>query len=92
MKYMTVKIIARLAIIKQNSKYSKEIKAFGVQEIESFFSWFQTFYPSNQRKYLFLEQNDFPETQFGTNLRVVQTQAILFLKSMSEKVVSDDSE
>ena len=83
MKYMTRKIIA--AIIKQNAEYSKKIKAFGVQEMVSLFGWFQTFYPI---KYSFLEQNDFPVTQFGTNLRVVQTQAILFLKSMSEKVGS----
>ena len=78
MKYMTVKIKA--AIIKQNAEYSKEIKAFGVQEM--IFGWFQSFYPS------FLEQNDFSVTQFGTNLRVAQTQTILFLKSMSEKVGS----
>ena len=78
MKYMTIKIIA--AIIKQNAEYSKKIKAFGVQEMVS--GWFQSFYP------FFLEQNDFPITQFGTNLREAQTQAFLFLKSMSEKVGS----
>ena len=74
---MTVKTIALLAIIKQNAEYSKEIRAFCVQEMVSLFGWFQTFYPI---KYSFLEQNDFPVTQFRTNLRVVQTQAILFLK------------
>ena len=82
---MTVKTIAFLAIIKQNAEYLKELRAFCFQEMVSLFGWFQTFYPI---KYSFLERNDFPVTQFGTNLRVAQTQAILFLKSMSEKVGS----